>query len=61
MKTYVFEGVQADEVTVEATNESDARRRAMIKKWGPFPQSIGKPPCQIEGIGYGLSLIKVIG
>lgn len=59
MTLYTFQGADFTRTTVEAPDESTARTRAMEKRWGPTPQTIGKPPITINAwTGWGLDLVK---
>ena len=56
---YTFKGLKPTEniTTVEAKNEKEARHLAMVKRWGPLPDTI----LGIRGFyqGLGLYLVEV--
>lgn len=56
-RRYVFALRPAGEIEVEAESEADARRKAMIARWGSAPDKIVPHAPDYEGLGLILVLV----
>jgi len=57
MPTWTFNGPKDEVTIVEAATEKEARRKAMIKRWGPGPDRAGTD----SNAGFGLWLVSKEG
>jgi hypothetical protein len=57
MNTYEFAGVDGVLITVRAKTEEDARRFAMVKRWGRTPDEVVPHAPDYKGRGLWLNSV----